>query len=175
VIILRSRYRGEQSATPELPEPLHNIEVLNLSYSSLEGREFLYMIPSQKPSVLKELRLQKVRGLTQDDMTAFLAHAAPTLRTLYLCGCQFSPSMKSSSLHFIDEVMPLCNVLHDLYVLDCPGIITLASLRLKPTRIQGSSFSYYNPIELDDILEVLMGSISFNIMVRWRYPGHCNA
>jgi hypothetical protein len=166
---------SRRSANREpLPEPPHNIEVLTMEHRFLNGRELLHTIPSRIPPRLSELRFKCVIGLSQDDMLVFLTHAAPTLQTLDLSFYSFSWRIGEPPCYFIDRVMPLCISLHKMTILICDNIITVASLRLKPTRIEGSQMVYdniSNPCDYDQIIEALEGSKWETIYLRTKGRG----
>jgi hypothetical protein len=144
-----------------LSEPPHNIEALTMEYCFLSGKELLHTIPSRVRPRLSQLKLNNILGLSQDDMLMFLSHTAPTLQTLDLSFCSFDWPRGERPCYFIDRVVPLCISLQNMTIKICDHIVTVASLRLKPTRIEGSRMMYDNigePCDYDQIVEALEGT-----------------
>jgi hypothetical protein len=151
----RCRRFLRQPVSLQLPKIQNNIGFLDLSRSELKGREFLCLIPTHAPPVLSELQLYDVQGLTEEDMLAFLTHAAPTLRTLDLDSCSFENPNGRSPCYFIDQVMPTFISLHTLMVRHCSNTLTIASLSLKPTFIQGAFIWISEIMNYDGIVDAL--------------------
>jgi hypothetical protein len=166
LIILSIRYflfdSGEiipfRPLVEELFEPSHNIEVLELFRSHLDGRELWHFIPSHKSPLLNSLKFYRVEGLTEDDIMKFLTRVAPTLRSLYLEDCGFKYSREGLSCYPIDQAMPYFTVLQEMTILRCPKLFTAVSLRSKPTRIAGSRITSSEFVGYEQIVDALMES-----------------
>jgi hypothetical protein len=139
-------------------EPSYNIKILDLSFLTIDGRDFLHMIPTLAPAILDTLKLSNVYGLGEDDMIAFLMLVAPTLTTLSLDNCPVTCTTGDSPQYFINEVMPLLTALYYMFIHSGPNIVTANSLALKPTYIDRSRLVLHEVLNYKHIVQALVQS-----------------
>jgi hypothetical protein len=142
----------------EVLEPPFNIEIIDLFHFQFHSKELLRVIPSKLSPHLHTLKLVSIKGLEADDMITFLTRVASTLCSLTLARCPFNQSSQSSPCYIIDQVMPIFVSLKELHVMGCPGSLTAASLRLKPTRVDGSWIRCHEIMDYNQIVVALVGS-----------------